>query len=168
MPSAAEPGDRRGRPVLDRPPGDRYAGGKAAEPAASDGAASGAVPARGIAWAALVAIAGAALIVLLGGPLAVSLGLLVAAAVIGRYVALALAAGARTTVTGSPRRVVATSLAVGGVLLGQLGLWLFARSEGGVLGLVDYLGQTFGWLVPAQLLVAAIVAWLTARRGPES
>jgi hypothetical protein len=50
-----------------------------------------------------------------------------------------------------------------GILLGQVGIWLFARSEGGVLGPLDYLGQAFGWLVVAQLVIGAVVAWLTSR-----
>jgi hypothetical protein len=108
---------------------------------------------RGIAWAAVVAIIGSAAITVLGGPLAVSLGLLVVALLIGRFVGLALQA----------RVVAAVTIALLGILVGQLGIWLFARSEGGVLGLVDYLGQTFGWVVPAQFLVAAAVAWWTAR-----
>ena len=41
-------------------------------------------------------------------------------------------------------------------------LW-FARTEGGVLPLIDYLGQTFGPLVPLQLLLAVGVAWWRAR-----
>ena len=49
------------------------------------------------------------------------------------------------------------------VILGQLGLWLYARIEGGVLSLPDYLGQTFGFLVPLQFAAAMLVAWWTAR-----
>ena len=50
-----------------------------------------------------------------------------------------------------------------GLSRGQLGIWAYARSEGGVLGLADYLGQTFGWLVPAQVVLAAFAAWWSAR-----
>jgi hypothetical protein len=57
----------------------------------------------------------------------------------------------------------ATIIAVGGVILGQLGIWLIARSEGGVLGFTDYLGDVFGALVPIELGLAAVIAWLTAR-----
>jgi hypothetical protein len=88
--------------------------------------------------------------------------LLVVAALIGRYVAVALRAG------GAPdhgAEAVAVGLAILGVALGQLGIWLYARSEGGVLGLLDYLAQTFGWLVPLQLAVAAAVGWWSARSG---
>ena len=106
-----------------------------------------------MAWATAVALGGSAVIVVLGGPLAVSVGLIVVAFLIGRLVGLAL----RT------RPAAAGTITLLGILLGQLGIWLFARSEGGVLGPLDYLGQAFGWLVPAQLVVGAVVAWWTAR-----
>jgi hypothetical protein len=54
-------------------------------------------------------------------------------------------------------------LAAGGVALGQVGLWLLARQEGGVLSLADYLAETFGFLVPAQFLAAAGAAWWRSR-----
>ena len=63
----------------------------------------------------------------------------------------------------SARRALVVGLAAAAVLLGQLGLWLFARSEGGVLGPVDYLAETFGLLVPLQFLVGVAAAWLAAR-----
>jgi uncharacterized membrane protein YidH (DUF202 family) len=153
-----EPGERPTRTRLDRPPGERYD-----QPVQAGEAPSAAGPARGVAWAAIVAVAGAAFVVALGGPLAVSLGLVVVAFLIGRFVALAMRAGTGTTITPGRRAATAVTVAILGILLGQVGIWLYARSEGGVLGLVDYLGQTFGWLVPAQLLVGAAVAWWTAR-----
>jgi len=55
------------------------------------------------------------------------------------------------------------AVTLGAVALAQLGIWLYARSEGGALGLVDYLSQTFGPLVPLQFVVAGAVAWWTAR-----
>ena len=148
MASPQEPGERPNRTRLDRPPGERY---EQPAPAAGDATAGG--PFRGVAWAVAMAIGGAAAIVALGGPLAVSLGLVVVAFVIGRLVGLALRA----------RPAPAVVIALLGILLGQVGIWLYARSEGGVLGLLDYLGQAFGWLVVAQLVVGAGVAWLTSR-----
>jgi hypothetical protein len=143
--SQQQPGERPNRTQLDRPPGARYD-----EPAEVLTAAS---PVRGVAWAAFVALAGAGVIVALGGPLALSLGLVVVAFLIGRLVGLAVRG----------RQATAVTITVLGILLGQLGIWLFARSEGGVLGPVDYLGQAFGWLVPAQLLVGAAVALWSSR-----
>jgi hypothetical protein len=47
--------------------------------------------------------------------------------------------------------------------MGQAGLWLYALTEGGVLGPIDYLAQTFGLLVPFEFFAASILAWATAR-----
>jgi hypothetical protein len=62
-----------------------------------------------------------------------------------------------------PRNRLALALTTLAVVLGQLGLWLFARYEGGVLGPIDYLAETFGALVLVQLVIAWIVAAATAR-----
>jgi uncharacterized membrane protein YidH (DUF202 family) len=159
--SPLEPGERPNRTALDRAPGERYRDATAADTDAQAARDTG--PARGVAWAVLVGIAGAALIVAFGGALGVSLGLVVLAVVIGRFVTLALLAGGGTTISPGARTRVAVGIAVLAILLGQLGIWLYARSEGGVLGPVDYLGQAFGWLVPLQLAVAALVAGWTSR-----
>jgi hypothetical protein len=159
--SQQEPGERPNRTRLTQPPGARY--GEPATPGTPASAPTAAGLARGIAWATAVAIGGAAVIVALGGPFAASVGLVIVAVLIGRFVALALRAGAGAAMTPRARRATAVVLAVIAVLLGQLGIWLYARSEGGVLGLVDYLGQTFGWLVPAQLIAAGAVAWWSSR-----
>ena len=161
-PEAPSPvaGERR----LDRAPSERYRSAPVAAPPVDPSAgAAGATAARGVAFGAVVAIAGAGLIVLLGGALAVSAGLLVAAAAIGYGVALAIVAGAGDTLSKPARSWIAAVLAALGLLVGQLGLWLFARSEGGVLPLVDYLAETFGVLVPLEVLLAAGVAWWRAR-----
>jgi hypothetical protein len=52
---------------------------------------------------------------------------------------------------------------VTGVALGQVGLWLLGREEGGVLPLLDYLAEVFGFLVPLQLGIAGLVAWWQTR-----
>ena len=156
-------GERR----LDRPPSDRYGAGAAPQPAAgeaSEGGEGGALsPARGVAFGTIAAIAGAGLVVLLGGAMAVSAGLLVAAAAIGYAVGLAVVAGAGDTLSRPARPWTAAALAGIGTALGQVGLWLYARSEGGVLPLIDYLGETFGVLVPLELLLATGVARWRAR-----
>lgn len=112
----------------------------------------------GIVRALLVVPAGAAAIVVLGGLLAVSAGLVAVAALIGWLTGAAL----RPTAAGR-RAALAVALAVGAVGLGQLGLWGFAWLEGGRLGPLDYLAQTFGVLVPAEVAAAALVAWASAR-----
>jgi len=161
-PAAADPASDPGERRLSRPPSDRY---RTTEPAApDDGAtASSQVPARGIAFATIVALAIAVAITVAGGMLLVSAGLVVLAAAGGWAVAIALKVGAGDTIPRSRRTWIAAGLALAAVLVGQLGLWLFARTEGGVLPLVEYLGQTFGPLVPLQALAAAAVAYWSAR-----
>ena len=170
-PPAQVAGERR----LERAPSERYGtapgAGRpgASDPAVRAGAGPGeiaptrAASARGIAFGAVAALVGAALIVVFGGALAVSAGLLVVASAVGYAVGLATVIGAADTLPPGRRSLGAGGLAGLGVLLGQVGLWLFARAEGGVLGPLDYLGQTFGVLVPVEVLLAAVVAWWRAR-----
>jgi hypothetical protein len=149
------PGERR----LAHPPSDRYRQPEI-EPAMADPAAT---PARGSILGAAAALAGAAVITLLGGVLAISSGLVVVAGATGWAVAVVVRLGAGTSLGRSRRIRLAVGLAIAGVIAGQLGLWAYARSEGGVLGPFDYLAEVFGPLVPLELLVAWIVAWATAR-----
>lgn len=159
-PASEAPGERR----LARPPSDRYATRPAAAPPPGPAeGADGASPARGIAFGVAVTILGAVVIVVLGGALAISAGLLVVAVTLGYVVALAVVVGARDTLAPPARPWIAAVLAGLGVVLGQVGLWLFARSEGGVLAPLDYLGQTFGALVPLELVLAGIAAWWRGR-----
>jgi hypothetical protein len=149
------PGERR----LAHPPSDRY---REAEPvpAVEDPAATAG---RGVALGVGVAVVGAAAITFLGGVLAVSSGLVVAAGATGWAVAAGVRVGAGARLASGPRVRLAVGLALAAVALGQLALWVYARSEGGVLGPLDYLAEVFGLLVPLELLVAWIVAWATAR-----
>ncbi len=148
------PGDAPGERRLDRPPSDRYAA--APEPPTSIPSQRGRV-----AIAALIAVLGALAITVGGGLLAITAGLVVAAIAIGWGVGTVLALG---PVERRPATTWwAVAIAVLGVGLGQVGLWLVARQEGGVLSLVDYLAETFGFLVPLELLGAAGAAWWRAR-----
>jgi hypothetical protein len=100
--------------------------------------------------------------VLLGGVLSLSAGLLVVAGGTGWLIRRALAAASRGSGPVSAP-VIAVGLAAASVVLGHLGLWLFARSEGGALGFADYLAQTWGVLAVGQYLVALVAAWLASR-----
>jgi hypothetical protein len=146
-----EPGERR---LLEHPPSDRYvtqptssADAAAAESTSSDEAAP--LPdrervLRGIA----VGLAGAILMTLLGGPLSMTAGLIGAAGAIGYVVGAVM----------RPLRRGAIVVAVGSVVLGLVGIWLFAGMEGGVLGPIEYLADVQGILVPIELLVAGALA----------
>jgi hypothetical protein len=108
---------------------------------------------------ALLASEVGALAIALGGILALSAGLVVIAAVVGLIVGWVLRGPASQ---GRSMAVAAVGIALLGVATGQLWLWVIALLEGGVLGPLDYLAQTFGFLVPAQFIVAGLGAWLGA------
>jgi hypothetical protein len=78
-------------------------------------------------------------------------------------VAKALRAGGGAELPGGRRIGTAVALAIAGVLLGQLGLWAYARYQGGVLGPLELLAEVYGPLVLLELAAAAAVAWWTAR-----
>jgi hypothetical protein len=109
--------------------------------------------------------------VTVGGVLASTFGLLLIGGITGTVVGL-LVARAAVPDNGSaptPRRTVirvAIGVALVAVVLGDVGLWLFALTEGGVLGPVDYLWTTFGPFVPGIALVAVLTAWWGASAGP--
>jgi hypothetical protein len=152
------PGERR----LAHPPSDRY---RAAEEAAAARSASPRVVSagRGVAFATGTMVLGAVVLVVVGGVLTFSGALLVLAGLIGWAVSFAFWYGAGTSLTRSRRVLLPVAFAVGAVVLGQVGLWLYAATEGGVLPLTDYLGEVFGWLVPLQVVIAALGAAITAR-----
>jgi hypothetical protein len=159
-PDRPDGGERR----LARPPSDRY---RTAAPVAEAGndhqAGAGGSLRRAIASGALTGLVLAAAITVLGGVLLITAGLIAVAGLGGWAIAVAVRAGGLDAVAPSRRRGLAAGLAAAAVLAGQLGLWLFARYEGGVLGPVDYLAETFGLLVPLELLFATAAAWLAAR-----
>ena len=160
-PATPSPGERR----LARPPSDRYREAEAAATAAEAEATIDPVAsaARGVALAAAVAIMGAAAIVFLGGVLTFTEVLLVVAGFTGGGVGIALRWGAGNHLGGRRRVAIALVLAVGAIALGQLGLWQYGRTEGGVLGPLDYLGQVYGPLVLVEFAAAGVLAWLAAR-----
>jgi hypothetical protein len=150
------PGERR----LERPPSDRY---RPTPPEPEPGPAGTGSLGRAIAFGVAAAIGGAVAITIAGGLLAITAGLLVIAGVVGWFVAASVATGARGAVARSTIRWLAVVLTVTGVALGQVGLWLLGREEGGVLSLIDYLAEVFGFLVPLQFGIAALIAWWQTR-----
>ena len=149
------PGERR----LERPPSDRY---RTEEPAPGEADGGGSFG-RALAFGGLTAIAVAAAIALFGGVVLVTAGLVALAALGGWAIGIAVRIGSAGTVAADRRALMGAVLAALAVLGGQLGLWLFARYEGGVLGPVDYLAETFGVLVPIELAFAVVAGWLASR-----
>ncbi len=156
MTTGSDPGERR----LARPPSDRY---RPSEPDQGDEARPPGSVARGVLFGAIAGLGGALLTMLAGGVLALSAGLLVIWASAGHAVGLATRIGGGPALVPPRRTWVAVGLALAGVVLGQIGLWWYAGTEGGVLPLPAYLGETFGILVPMQALLAVGFAWWAAR-----
>lgn len=100
-----------------------------------------------------VGLVGAAVIAFLGGPLSVTLGLIGVAVVIGWVIGT----------IARPSLGLAVAVAVGSVALGLVGIWLFARLEGGVLSLPEYFAQVQGPLVIVDLAIAGLIAAGTVR-----
>lgn len=156
-------------------PSARYAQGG---PNADGPSVTGRASSRPILQAVVIAAVGAGLLFLLGGLLSTTVGLLFIAAAMGAGVGLtlaglALAAPSNDGAGQAPLRratvrQAALLLAVGAVALAAIATWLFARSEGGALGILDYLWSTFGLLVPAEVVLAAIGASWGAGAGPVS
>jgi hypothetical protein len=145
-----EPGERR---RLDHPPSDRYAtsdsADSATEPAdVADETATETPPRERLLRGIAVGLAGAIAFVILGGPLSITAGLVGLAGVIGWVVGAVTRAG----------RLPAVAIALASVALGLAGIWLYAGTEGGVLGPLDYLAEVQGVLVPIELAVAGILA----------
>ena len=156
--AAMSAGPPRSTRRLERPPADRFRDQVEEESPAPQGS-----PGRAVGAAVAGAVATAALTVLLGGVLAVSAGLLVLWASGGYAIGLVTRLQSGTALSARRRRGIALTAAVLGVLLGQVGLWWFASTEGGVLPVVEYLAQTFGLLVPLQVVLAAAGAWWGSR-----
>lgn len=153
----------------DRAPGSsepRRVGGVLAESSPEDTSAAGSTGAsrvRGVGLALLAATMGAAIMVLLGGPLAFTYGLIVVAYFIGRFAALGLRIGAGPTISATNRATIAILVSLFAVVLGFMGLWVFATGEGGSLSLFDYLSSVYGALVPIQFIIATLAAWWGSR-----
>jgi hypothetical protein len=159
-PGPPAPGEQR---RLAHPPSDRYRAAEARAATAETRADPSASIVRGLAIAIAVGLVGAVTLVLVGGVASVTTGLLVVTGAIGFGVALALQFGAGARLTTGRRIGLAIALTVASIALGQLGIWQYARSEGGVLSLIDFLGEVYGPLVVAELVVGAVVAWVAAR-----
>jgi hypothetical protein len=158
-PDPASPGERR----LAHPPSDRYRAAEARAATDADAGDPAASVARGVAVSLVVAIVGTVAIVILGGVMALTEALLVVAGFTGGSVGVALRWGAADTLTRRHRVTLGLVVAVAAVAVGQLGLWQYARLEGGVLGPLDYLGQVYGPLVLAEFATAALLSWLATR-----
>src|SRR5258706_1806563 len=158
-PGDRPPASRR----LERPPSERYApGGDASAQGSSAAEPTGSLE-RPIAFAIPAALIGLAVYVGFAGPLAFSAGLVVVAIFAGRTIGLAARAGAGQAVPSDQRMRLAVGIALAWFVLAHLAVWLYARNEGGVLPILDYLLETFGLIVPLSGIAAVLAAWWSAR-----
>jgi hypothetical protein len=179
MPGMAgmEPGERRdpasgdGGRRLERAPGERYATASATGTRAEDGSARAALTAP-LLKAIVVAIVGAAALFAVGAVFASTAGLLFVAGLAGGAIGLLLARAAVPGTAAEPvlprRRVtwLGVGVALAMIVAGALLTWLYALGEGGTLGFVDYLLETFGPFIPGELVIAALAAAWGVGAGP--
>ena len=175
--AGTEPGERPPVPAnrpgrrLERPPGERYArsDAHADEEAATR---SGSVLLGAVAKAVVVAIVGTLVLYALGALLSSSAGLVFVAGLTGAAVGLLLARaaapgrGAEPALTRRSAMRLAIALSILAIVVAAVGTWLHALAEGGALGLLDYLFETFGVIVPLELLIATVAAAWGAGAGP--
>jgi hypothetical protein len=118
-----------------------------------------------------VTVLGAAALLVVGAILTSTAGLLFIAGITGGAIGLVLARAAapRSEARPVPRRTVAwlaVALSIGAVAIAAVATWVVALGEGGTLGLLDYLLDTFGPFVPGEALIAALAAAWGANAGP--
>jgi hypothetical protein len=119
-------------------------------------------PTRALGLGSLTAAILAVVLAVLGGPASFSAGLVIVAFFMGRLVGAMVRVGAGDTLSSPARVVLAILISLAGIGAGQLGIWVFSRTEGGVLDVASYLGS-FGPLVPLEFMVATLSAWWAAR-----
>lgn len=158
---------------LAEPPSARYAPAAENATGRSDSQASGGGGALAgpVIRAVLVAAVGSLLLTIVGSILASTGGLLFVAGVMGAALGLVLSRAAVPSGVAAPvpRRTVAwiaIGLSVAAIAVSAFATWVYARGEGGTLGLLDYLLATFGPFVPAEAVIASVTAWWGASIGP--
>lgn len=118
------------------------------------------------------AVLGGALLFAVGAIFSSTAGLLFIAGLTGGAIGLLLARAAvpgdadQPALTRRAATWLAMGLAVAAVAAGAIATWVFARGEGGTLGLIDYLLETFGLIIPGEIVIATIGAAWGAGAGP--
>ena len=162
-----DPRDGRSGRRLEQPPSARYVATRGGASSTGRGSLVGPLAQAGIA-----AAVGAALLFIVGAVVAATAGLVFVSGVMGAAIGLLLARVAVATDERAPALTrgavmwLAIGIAVSAVLVADVATWLNARGEGGTLGLIDYLWETFGPFVPGTLFVAALGAVWGASAGP--
>ena len=131
---AGEPGERR--PLLDRPPGDRYVADQS-ETVRDPGRLDAVLVPLALVLSTAVGF------VILGGILGVTAGLVIPSTFLGWLTGRLVSPPSRAAVVG-----------LAAIAVGLLGIWLYGRYEGGVLDPIAYLAEVEGPIVVALSLLA--------------
>jgi hypothetical protein len=172
--TTSQPGDRpdpqrpKGQGRLAEPPSNRYAPRASELP---DEPTAGFALTGPLARALLVALGGAVAVIEVAAVMGSTIGLLALSGVMGAAIGLLLARAAVPRGPARPvRRTTVTSLAIvivlAAIAVADVGTWIYARQEGGTLGLLDYLWTTFGPFVPGEAVIGALAAAWGANAGP--
>jgi hypothetical protein len=156
------PGDRAPGRRLDRAPGDRFAPPTVSGHDGGDSTAGGSI-ARAAIWATVAAVILLIVYVALAGPFAWSPGLVFVGILAGRAIGQSTKAGGGGAITSDQSVSVALVVTLAWFVASETATWLYARNEGGVLGPIDYLLQTFGPVVPLVAITSVLAAWWSAR-----
>jgi hypothetical protein len=159
-PGEQVPAERR---LLDRPPSERYARvrSEADEDEGLDSARAGSIV-RVLVGAVVAGVVGGATLIVLASPLALSEPLVIVAGLAGIAIGLAARWGAGSIVNRTRAKRIAAVVAALTIVVVEVVVWQLALAQGGVLPLVDYLAETFGLVVPLELVAAVVGAWATA------
>ncbi|HYN47309.1 MAG TPA: hypothetical protein VER83_00495 [Candidatus Nanopelagicales bacterium] len=153
-PTAETPGERPPKRLLEQAPSERLLGQPGAavhvDRAPPDTGAGAA--ARSLAFGLAAGAVGAAVHVAAATLLLWTGALLVVAVLLGILVGLAVALGAGRSMRPAARRSLAVTLAVIALAVAIGANWALS---GMFLGLLDYLTQVYGLLVPLQAILAA-------------
>jgi hypothetical protein len=101
--------------------------------------------------------------VALAGPFAFSAGLVIIAIFAGRIIGQSAKAGGGRVITSDQSVVVALVVTLAWFVVAQFAVWIYARNEGGVLPIVEYLLDAFGPVVPLVAIASVLAAWWSAR-----
>jgi hypothetical protein len=157
---------------LERPPGERYSRSAAQVDDDAIATRSGSILFSAVVKAVVIAAVGSLALFALGALLSSSAGLVFVAGLTGAGVGLVLArasapgGGHEPALTRGTTIRLAIGVSILAVIVAAVGTWLHALGEGGALGLLDYLLETFGLTVPLELLIATLAAAWGASAGP--
>jgi hypothetical protein len=130
------------------------------------GGADEAIP-SGPRWAigigVFAALIPSAILVVFASVFGFTAGLVVVGLFVGRIVGISVRGAPDGGLTSDARTLVAIVITLAALSLAQVAIWLLALREGGDLPLIDFLAQTYGPVVPLEIMLGTVAAWWSAR-----